>query len=269
MKYSERLDSIASERGSIVCLGMDPVLERMPLQEQSPEKKIVAFYTRILEASDAVGAVKLNYAYFAQYGFPGLRALKKLIAVAKGRKVPVILDGKRGDIGASSEAYAREMFAFWKADACTVSPYMGSDSVAPFLSYAAKGKGTYVLVRTSNPGAEDFQALDCGSEKLFSVVAKRVSEWKAGAVVGATNIVELENAAKMLAGAPLLIPGVGTQGGSAADVAKLLRKLGKIGIHRISSSSSISYAHEKKGGDSADAAASEIEKLNKEIGKIE
>jgi orotidine-5'-phosphate decarboxylase len=269
MKYSERLASVASERGSIVCLGMDPILERIPLQEQSPEKKIVVFYTRILEASDAVGAVKPNYAYFAQYGFPGLRALKKLIAVVKGRKIPVILDGKRGDIGASSEAYAREMFEFWKADACTVSPYMGSDSVAPFLSYAAKGKGTYVLVRTSNQGAADFQSLDLAEGKMFAAVAKKVSEWKSGAVVGATNLAELEEAGNLLGGAPLLIPGVGTQGGSAADVAKLLRKLGKIGIHRINSSSAVSYAHEKNGGDYAEAAAAEIEKLNKEIGKIE
>lgn len=264
MDFTEKLRQAAEEKNSIVCLGIDPVLEKIPVKEQSPEKKIIKFFTEVVEATEkGISAAKPNYAYFAQYGFPGLRALKKAIIMCKNMKLPVILDAKRGDIGKSSEAYAKEVFEFWKADAVTVSPYMGTDSIEPFLRYAGRGKGTYVLVRTSNLGAKDFQ--DKG--KLYLEVARKVAEWKTGAVIGATSLKELEEAAKIVNG-PMLIPGVGAQGGSAEEAANVLRKYGDIKIHRINSSSGISYAYEKYGGNHAEAAAKAVKELNREIGKI-
>ena len=279
MSYPDFLARIAAERNSIVCFGMDPVIEKIPVKGNDTGKRIVKFYSEILSAvANKIAAVKPNYAFFAQYGIPGLKAMQEIIASARKKKLPVILDAKRGDIGKSSEAYSKEVFEVWKADAVTVNPYMGADSVMPFISHCGSGKGVYILVRTSNPGANDLQRL--GTEtgrKLFMETAAKVAEWHrpgVGAVVGATNPAELEKIAKFFAASgkkvPLLIPGVGSQGGSAVAVAAVLRKIyGNISIHRINSSSGISYAYEERGGkDYAGEAAKAVEKLNREIGKV-
>lgn len=278
MNFLEILEKTAARNRSIVCFGMDPVIEKIPLQREDVNKKIVKFYSEILAAvADNVAAVKPNYAFFAQYGFEGLKAMETLIAAAKKEKLPVILDAKRGDIGTSSEAYSKEVFEAWKADAVTVSPYMGSDSVAPFTQWCSKGKGVYVLVRTSNPGAADLQQLQTKNGKeLFMAAAAKVAEWHrpgVGAVVGATNIFELRKILELFAGTgkkiPLLIPGVGAQGGNAADVAALLRRTtGNLRLHRINSSSGISYAYEDYGGGYVEAAAKAVKELNSEIGRV-
>jgi len=193
--------------------------------------------------------------------------------------LPIILDAKRGDIGKSSEAYAKEAFDFWNADALTVSPYMGHDSVSPFLERCATGKGVYILCRTSNAGAADFQSLMADSGKQFFMeVAQKMHKWHVngmGAVLGATALDELEavmwlfyDSKKKL---PLLIPGVGAQGGTAAATAKLLRMVWSetLPLHRINSSSGIAYSYKKKGTDDyIGAALEEIKKMNKDIGKI-
>ncbi len=278
--YTELLMETSSRCGSIVCLGLDPVVQRIPVKEQSTEKKITRFFSGIIEAcvsSNCIpAAAKPNYAFFAQYGFSGLRALKKVIVLCKEKKIPVILDAKRGDIGSSSEAYAREVFGFWKADAVTISPYMGFDSIEPFLSYCIKGKGAYLLVRTSNKGAADFQDAVCGGKKLYMTVAGKVVDWHVaglGAVTGATSISELSEISRFFNSSgkdiPLLIPGVGTQGGHANEVADALRKVGKLGIHRINSSSAINYAYEKEQSDDfAGAAVRAVKELNTLIGDV-
>ena len=276
MSFLELLETSADRSGSIVCFGIDPVIEKIPMRQKDTSKKIAEFYSAILAAvADKISAVKPNYAFFAQYGFPGLKAMEEIITVAKKKKLPVILDAKRGDIGKSSEAYSKEVFEIWKADAVTVSPYMGTDSVTPFTSYCGSGKGVYVLVRTSNPGAADLQQLQLKNGKeLFMEAAAKVVEWHkpgVGAVVGATNTAELEKIARFFDAAKkkihLLIPGVGTQGGSAREVAAALRKSSQdIRIHRINSSSGISYAYEKSGGDDyVRAAEKAVEELNREI----
>ena len=276
MSFTSKLAKAADERNSIVCLGMDPVLEEIPIKEQSPSAKIAKFYEDIIEATaGSIGAVKPNYAFFAQYGFPGLRALKKVISTCKNKKLPVILDAKRGDIGKSSEAYANEAFKFWKADAVTVAPYMGKDSVQPFIDCCSSDKGVYVLVRTSNSGAADFQELkNSNGRKMFMETAGKLVEWHAdgvGAVVGATNTAELKDVAEFFAASgkaiPLLIPGVGAQGGSAKEVASILKNIGDMKIHRINSSSGINYAYKKQGTtDYAGAALKAVKELNREIG---
>jgi orotidine-5'-phosphate decarboxylase len=275
MDYVELLIKSAEQSGSIACLGMDPIIEKIPIKEQSPEKKIVKFYSDILEVcSTKVSAVKPNYAFFAQYGFPGLKALKKVIVASKKKKLIVILDAKRADIGKTSEALAREAFEFWKADAVTVAPYMGKDSIEPFTTYSAKSKGVYVLVRTSNKGAQDFQDLKVDNEKVYSKVAKKLIEWHSpgvSAIVGATSIKELEELNNLFKTSgkkiPLLIPGVGSQGGSAKEVVSALKD--NLLIHRINSSSAINYAYEEqKTEDYASAALKALQQLNSEIGKL-
>jgi len=280
--YLELLENSARERASVVCFGLDPDLSQMPASTLPCEERIMNFYSQIIDAAleqpQSISAIKPNYAFFAQYGFDGLRALKSLIGRYSG-KLPIILDAKRGDIGKSSEAYAREAFDFWGADALTVSPYMGFDSVSPFIERCKTGKGVYVLCRTSNAGAADFQSLVLDNNRqLFMEVAHKLSKWHfpgLGAVMGATAPDELEammwvfyDSRKKL---PLLVPGVGAQGASAAQTAKVLRTVWQetFPLHRINSSSGISYAYKKSGTDDfVGAALSEIKKMNGEIGKI-
>jgi len=280
--YLDYLSDTAKERQSIVCFGLDPSLDQMPHSALPREERIVSFFSEIIDASlqqpQSISALKPNYAYFAQYGFDGLRALKSLIDKYKG-KLPIIFDGKRGDIGKSSEAYAKEAFDFWNADSLTVAFYMGYDSVSPFLERCALGKGAYILCRTSNKGAADFQSLPVENGKqLFMEVAQKMFKWHVsgmGAVLGATALDELEavmwlfyDSHKQL---PLLIPGVGAQGASAAETAKTLRSVWSesMPLHRINSSSAIAYAYKKTGTDDyVGAALEEIARMNKEIGKI-
>lgn len=284
MSYLEKLASSAEERQSIVCFGLDPDLAQFPesLSAAGTEEKITSFFSQIIDASlsesKSISALKPNYAYFAQYGFEGLRALKALIDNYRG-KLPLILDAKRADIGKSSEAYAAEAFDFWGADALTVSPYMGRDSLLPFLGRCKAGKGLYVLCRTSNPGASDFQSLRTESGKpLFIEVARKLEKWHvdgAGMVLGATALDELEAALWIFYDAkkrlPLLVPGVGAQGAPAAETAKALRAVWQetFPLHRINSSSAIAYAYKRKGTDDfVGAALSEIARMNSEIGKV-
>ncbi len=281
-KYLAQLREMAADYRSILCFGLDPSLEKIPatIMADSTEQKIVKFYSDIIDAmpegKPGVSALKPNYAWFAQYGWDGLRALKSLIEKYR-EKYTIILDGKRGDIGTSSEAYAREAFDFWGAHALTVSPYMGSDSLTPFFSRTMEGKGIYVLCRTSNAGAQDFQAqeLSLTSKPLYLSVARKVVELYSegvGLVVGATGVDELEQIYWAIEPSgkevPFLIPGVGAQGGSAAEVAKTLRTVasGQLLLHRINASSSIAYAWQKREtADYVGAALSEIDSLNRAI----
>ena len=282
MEFSEYLRSSAKKNGSIVCFGFDPVLEKIPLKETNVEKKISRFFEMIIDKCEVEkalpAAVKPNYAFFAQYGFDGLKALKNVISFSKERKIPLILDAKRGDIGKTAEAYAKEAFEFWGADALTVNPYMGSDTLMPYVKYCQeKEKGIFVLNRTSNPGAAELQNLEVGGKKLYMIVAEKICEigknanGNVGAVVGATSVKEFGEISKFYGKhskpVPLLVPGVGSQGGSATEIAKVLRENNyDLGIVRINSSSGISYAHEaEKTTDFQGAAVRAIGKLNKEI----
>ncbi len=263
MDMRERLAKTAEASRTILCFGVDPDLVRMN-HAVTGENKIAPFFHAIIEKlldENAIAALKPNYAYFAQYGFDGLYALEDVMQHYRN-KIPIILDGKRGDIGKSSEAYAREAYDFWGADAVTISPYMGYDSVAPFVR---EGKLAYALCRTSNEGAKDFQELKCGKKCLYEAVAEKAAKWKCGLVVGATSTAIAKLAKSTKSSVPFLIPGVGAQGGDLEAVMKAIK--GNPNIHRINASSSIAYAHEKQGGRPADAAAKEAEKLNAVIRK--
>jgi len=273
MNYLDKLRAVSKKNKSILCLGIDPRIEKIPKAKKSKIKKsIVSYFSELILASKKeVAALKPNYAFFAQYGFEGFEALEEIISLGKKAGLPVILDAKRGDIGSSSEAYAKEAFDFWQADAVTVSPYMGFDSLAPFFDRCKNdGKGVYVLCRTSNRGASDFQVPNA----LYQTVANKLIAWHSegvGAVVGATSLGELSEIAGTFAASskpfPLLIPGVGSQGGSAAETSRILKNRGlDILIQRINASSSISYAWEGKKGDPIEHALVEIRRLNSDIG---
>ncbi len=268
MNTTERLIKIAQENKTILCFGVDPDLVK--IQPGMPsgtavENTVGPFFHAIIDKlldENAISAIKPNYAFFAQYGFDGLFVLQDLMQ-DYSKKIPIILDAKRGDIGKTSEAYAHEAYDFWGADAVTISPYMGTDSVAPYLR---EGKLAYVLCKTSNEGSNDFQKLKVGKKYLYEIVAEKCVAWKAGLVVGATDD-SIKRVMKITFGKlPMLIPGVGSQGGDLEMVLKAL-KGANFATHRINASSSISYAYQKTGGNPADAALKEAEKLNKEIKK--
>lgn len=313
--FIQKLDKAARKNESILCLGIDPditkidtALQSAGIKANSIGEKLSKFFTSILDITEnskaGVGCVKPNYAFFAQYGFDGLHALKDIISYAKKSGHVILLDAKRGDIGKTSYAYAKEAFEFWQADAVTVSPYMGMDSVMPFVENPEYG--AYVLTRTSNPGAKDFQDLQVSyisnqqishqkmeNKRVYESVAQNVVQWskKSGknnvcSVVGGTYLSELDRISAIYSSCspsgqqiPMLIPGIGNQGGSAAETVKVLMKhYDSIAIHRINSSSGITYAFEKvdktgktntsssnKSANYIDAAEKAIIELNKEI----
>ncbi|MEM4195397.1 MAG: orotidine-5'-phosphate decarboxylase [Candidatus Anstonellales archaeon] len=250
---------------SLLCFGIDPVIEKIPI-EGTIEDRIENFFYPIidkLKEENLIRTIKPNYAFFAQYGFEGLFALEHLIERYKD-ELFIILDAKRGDIGKTSEAYAKEVFEFWQAHAVTVSPYMGFDSVQPFLQ-----KGfVYLLARTSNKGAEDFQMLELKTGgRVYEKVVEKAMEWKTGIVVGATSEDILKVCEKTKAKVPMLIPGIGAQGGDLETVIKAIKP--NPSIHRINVSSSLAYAYEKKQTkDFVRASFEEAKELDLKIKKL-
>jgi orotidine 5'-phosphate decarboxylase, subfamily 2 len=280
MSYVDDLRERAKNVKSIVCMGIDPVIEKIPIKGE-PRQVIEEFYLDILKEMNKRNSypavIKPNIAYFEQYGFDGLNALKTIISQYKSSGIPTLLDAKRGDIGKTSTAYAKSAYEFWDTDAVTIAPYMGSDSVEPFIEWCEKGKGVYILCRTSNKGAADLQDLKVDGVPVYMKLAENILKWHkpgVGAVVGATYLEELEEISRFFVESkkevPLLIPGVGSQGGSAGEVVEVLKKTNNdILIHRINSSSGINYAYMKEGtSDYAASAIDALEILNKEIGPL-
>lgn len=255
MKFVDQLDKSVAKNQSLLCVGLDIDLARLPQKFLNSDDPIFLFNQEIITATkDYVCAYKPNSAFYEMYGVYGISALIKTIDFIHAAGLPVILDSKRGDVGHSSTAYAKSIFEVFKADATTVNPYMGHDSVKPFLEY--QEKGVFILCLTSNIGFKDFQAV--GSEEpLYLSVAKHVKAWNhhgnCGLVVGATNPEELKEIKTLVGDMPILIPGVGVQGG---DLETSVKYGGKRAI--INSSRSILYA--------ADPGA-EAKKLRDEIKK--
>jgi uridine monophosphate synthetase len=226
--FFQKLEHAARQHDSLLCVGLDPA--RLP-----PGEDLLTFGQRIIDATaDLVCAFKPNFAFYEAHGPAGLEALRQTIAYARGRDVPVILDAKHGDIGSTGEAYARAAFEVWGADALTVNPYLGGDSVQPFTRYA--DRGVFILCHTSNPGAQDLQALTVFNVErstldvqhpLYQVVAELAQQWNVhsnvGLVVGATYPEELAAVRGIAPDMWLLVPGIGAQGGDleAAVVAGL------------------------------------------------
>ena len=261
--YTDRVAARVREAGNPVCVGLDPVGKKIP-GDGPLEERIKRFYSSMLDAMLArdimPAAVKPNMAYYESVSLDCLKVLQELIKAFGDAGVLVILDAKRGDIASTSGAYARSAFKVFGADAVTAAPYMGLDTIKPFQE-ESQGQGIYVLVRTSNPSARDFQELRVGPEgvPLYRAVAAKLAEWNdgnLGAVVGATAPRELAELLAYWKGrgreVPVLIPGVaiagvsGGQTGSVAEVYGAIREAGSDrALHLINSSSGINYAYEK------------------------
>ncbi len=277
MNYLDQLKSSAEKFSSIVCMGLDPVIEDIPEEKGTEGERIIIFYEKILnkiiQKNIFPGAVKPNYAFYAQYGFDGLKALEKIISIYKEAEIPVILDYKRGDIGKTAKAYAREAFDFFKADSVTLSPYLGYDSIEPFIT-GYPDKGYYILTKTSNKSSGEIQDVKTGDKEMYLHIAEKLIDWYhpgIGSVAGATYPEQLLKISEIFINSgkevPFLIPGVGSQGGSMDEVMNVLKKFPDMKIHRINASSSINYAYKKYSDMSYDdAAVKAIEELNTQIG---
>jgi len=266
MDFSLSLRQAWSRADSMLCVGLDPDPERIPASIASDPDALFIFCREIVDATAKhVCAFKPQIAYFS--AARAERALERVIEHIHLHHpgIPVILDAKRGDIGSTAERYAIEAFERYGADAVTINPYMGFDSIEPWLAW--KGRGVILLCRTSNPGGSDLQALNVGGEALYERVARLAAgPWNAGGqlglVLGATFPAELARVRAIAADLPMLVPGIGAQGGDVqATVSAGLANDGWGMI--INSSRAILYA--SRGADFAQAASAVAQRTCEEI----
>lgn len=267
MSVVRKLQKAQQKNQSLICLGLDLDRKKMPSEYASSYKAMFDFTRRVIEATaDLVCAYKPNMAFFEAMGAEGL-SLLRLIRDRIPEDIPVILDGKRGDIGNTANYYAEAMYDRFNADWVTLSPYMGYDSLRPFLEY--KEKGVFVLCLTSNTGSRDFQMLPVEGRPLYLHVAEKVLFWNkdqnCGLVVGATHPEQLQEIRAVAGDMPILIPGVGAQGGSLEEAVlhgtDHFRKPALINVSR-----SVLYASTDK--DFAMRARQELEKLNASVNAL-
>jgi orotidine-5'-phosphate decarboxylase len=258
LHFADRLVAACRAKGNSLCVGLDPRWDLLPaeLRRRRPGRGLAGmaaafeeFGLRILEiVAPLVPVLKPQSAFFEAAGPEGLAVLQRLLAAARHKGLLTILDSKRNDVASTAVAYADAAFGgtflegqlcpVWDADALTINPYLGRDAIEPFLASARRqGRGVFVLVRTSNPGAGQFQDLVCDGRPLYVHVAEAVGVWTrenvgncglgdVGAVVGATHPAELAALRRLLPDVPFLIPGYGAQGGTAAAVAAAFREDG-------------------------------------------
>jgi orotidine-5'-phosphate decarboxylase len=215
LTFTQQLQHIQQKCNSLLCIGLDPDVAKLPSFLRSAKNPQYEFNRRIIEATyDLVCAYKLNIAFYESAGMKGWEAMERTLELIP-KNIITIGDGKRGDIGNSSEHQARAMFNVWKFDAATVNPYMGVDSVEPFIQHPEKG--AFILALTSNRGSNDFQYLKLKGKPLFEHVVAKAKMWNVkkniGLVVGATHPRELKKIRSLVPNMPLLIPGIGAQSG--------------------------------------------------------
>jgi len=271
--FIEKLSAAWSANNSLLCVGLDPDIAKLPSHLQQQPDGIFTFCKEIIDATAATAcAFKPQIAYFS-----AIRAEDQLEAICDYLRknypqIPIVMDAKRGDIGATAEQYAREAFERYGADAVTVSPYMGFDSVAPYLEW--KDRGAIVLCRTSNAGGSDLQFLNVDGVPLYQHVARLVAEkWntngQCGLVVGATFPQELAQVRSIIGDMPLLVPGVGAQGGDIQATVNAGKTANGMGM-MINSSRAILYAKPDQAGgeDFAQAARRVAEETRDAINRF-
>jgi orotidine-5'-phosphate decarboxylase len=264
--FAQQLEGAWKTNDSLVCVGLDPEIERFPAHIRKQPSPIFQFNRSVIDATaDLVCAYKPQFAHYAAYEAEDQleRTIEYIHRVHPG--IPVILDAKRGDIGNTAERYAIEAFERYGADAVTVNPYLGGDSLEPFLRHAERG--VLILCRTSNPGAGDLQDLMVEGRPLYQVVAELAARrWNSRGncllVVGATYPRELAEVRALVGEMPLLVPGVGAQGGDVEQVVASGRTRSGTGLV-ISSSRAILYA--SAGEDFARAARAATASLREKI----
>ncbi len=264
--FVARLYAAARRNDSLVCVGLDPELPKLPAAVRSLPQPIFEFNRRIVDATaEFACCFKPQFAHYAALGAEDQLLATIRYVHEKHPGLPVILDSKRGDIGSTAARYAQESFERYGADAVTVNPYLGFDSVEPYLQW--QDRGVIILCRTSNPGARDFQDLESGGKRLYRHVAERVAgHWNAGGncmlVIGATYPQELAEIRAVVGELPFLVPGVGAQGGDVAAAVRAGRTADGFGLV-LNSSRGILYA--SSGADFADAARAAARALRDEI----
>ena len=245
MKFTDKLAAAWKANNSLLCVGLDPDLAKIPEDIQDRPDAIFHFCSAIVDATaDMACAFKPQIAYFAALGAED--QLQTICAYIRDKypHIPIVLDAKRGDIGATAEQYAREAYERYGADAVTVNPYMGHDSIAPYLEW--KDRGVIILCRTSNPGGSDLQFLTVDGKPLYQHVARLVADkWntngQCGLVVGATFPAELAEVRAIVRDMPLLVPGIGAQGGDVEATMNAGKTANGNGM-MINSSRAILYA---------------------------
>lgn len=266
MRFIRRIEAAQQANNSLLCVGLDPEPSKFPAHLSQNPDAVFEFNRAIIDATaDLVCCYKPQIAHFAALSEENtlLRLIQHI--QTKYPSIPVILDAKRGDIGSTAEKYAQEAFERYQADAVTLNPYLGKDSIDPFLNYA--DKGVILLCRTSNPGAKDLQDLDCGGKPLYQRVAETIAtQWNDNKncllVVGATWPEQIAEVRAIVGDMPFLVPGVGAQGGDVEQIIKHGRGKNTDALI-ISSSRAILYA--SKNEDFAGAARTAALKQRDEI----
>lgn len=269
MSFIQKLQAAWQQNQSLVCVGLDPDLARFPAHFAQQPDAIFQFSKAIIDATnDLVCAYKPQIAYFSAIGAEA--QLEKITDYLKAHypQIPIILDAKRGDIGSTASMYAREAFGRYHADAVTVNPYLGYDSIEPFLDYA--DHGVIILCRTSNPGAGDIQDLIVDGSPLYEHIARRAAEqWNHNSncllVVGATWPHQMAKIRSLVGNMPFLVPGIGAQGGDITTMVQAGQTSDGNGLI-ISSSRAILYASNQ--ADFASAARAETLKLKDAINSV-
>ncbi len=270
MNFKTMFEKVVCRNDSLVCVGLDTDSKKIPKTVARKSDPIFKFNKAIIDSTaDLVCAYKPQIAFYAAEGEKSLSALKKTVDYLKKNhpQIPIICDAKRGDIGNTATRYTEEIFDWFGFDAVTVNPYLGFDSIEPFLK--RKDKGIIILCRTSNSGAADFQDLMVKGVPLYQVVAKKIVKWNKQygnclMVVGATWPRQLREIRKIAPDIPFLVPGIGAQGGEVAAAIKNGQDKNGAGLI-INSSRGIIYASD--GPDFAKVARGEVQKLRNEINK--
>ena len=253
MSFKEKLRRATSRNNSLVCVGLDTDPTKLPAAVRDQDDPVLYFNQQIIDATaDLVCCYKPNFAFYGALGAGGFTTLARTIEHIAD-DIPVLIDAKVGDIGNTAELYARKFFDVLSADALTVTPYMGRDCVAPFTAYA--DRTTFLVCLTSNPGADDFEKQLMGDHPLYEQVIAKAHEWNAadniGLVVGATQPEHFARVRELAPDIPLLIPGIGAQGGDIESAVKHGQDASGAGI-LVNSSRGILYA--SSGNDYAAAA---------------
>lgn len=265
MSFIDKLRQASEKADSLVCVGLDTDTAKIPSHLADEKDGVLRFNEAIIRSThDLVCAYKPNSAFYEALGSHGIEMLRKTCD-AIPPDIPVILDVKRGDIGNTAQKYAAYAYDVIGADAVTVNPYMGFDAVSPFFR---ENKCVFILCLTSNPSAEDFQTLDTGGIQLYERVARAAIEWskegEVGLVTGATRPEYIRRIRDIAGSMPLLIPGIGAQGG---DIGKVIKECGgKSGETVINSSRAILYSSDSH--DFPEAARASLLRLRDEINRF-
>ncbi len=261
MTASDKLKK-KNNAGKFICVGLDPDIKKIPVHLKKVQDPVFEFNKRIInETYENAAAFKLNFAFYESEGYRGMEILQKTIECIP-KDILIIADAKRGDIGNTSRMYAKSVYEFYNCDAITINPYMGEDSVLPFLEYTQKLN--FILTLTSNPGSSDFEKTKLADGSLlYQKVIKKIIQWNknknCAIVFGATNTEELEKSIGLFGELPVLLPGVGAQGGNLSEVFGVFKNNNRLNL-LVNVSRAIIYKSNEK--DFAEKANSELVRMN-------